>query len=222
MSELIDKIGPLFWVLCAFSAYALAILAERLLYLHRIQINAGDFLCGITKSVRAGKINEAYHEASALPGPMARVVETVLKHADLPREELRGIAQDAAQLEVFHVEKHLRGLLVVATASPLVGMLGTMMGLMQFYAQPGILNGASPTITMSDAIFQALLSSAMGLCVAIPVYLFYCYLSAKIRQVIFGIERVGVESVNIVCDAKRRDAVVVSEEISLDDQFLED
>ena len=108
MNELIIKIGPLFWVLSVLAVYALAVVAERILYFHRIQINTGDFLRGISKLVNAGKTDEARHEASILPGPAARVVSSVLAHAGLRREELRTVAEDSVQMEVFQIEKNIR------------------------------------------------------------------------------------------------------------------
>ena len=168
MSELIIKIGPLFWVLSLLAVYGLAVVAERILYFHRIQINTGDFLRGISRLVNAGSVDEARHEASILPGPGARVVSSVLAHSGLERQELRTVAEDSVQMEVFQIEKNIRGLLVVATVSPLVGVLGTIQGLIGFYSQPGLLEGKAPTLAMSDAVFQALLSSALGLSIAIP------------------------------------------------------
>ena len=97
-----------------------------------------------------------------------------------------------------------RGLLVVATVSPLVGVLGTIQGLIGFYSQPGLLEGKAPTLAMSDAVFQALLSSALGLSIAIPAYLFYCYLASRARQVVHSLERAGTEAVCLVCDARQR------------------
>ena len=172
MNELIIKIGPLFWVLSVLAVYALAVVAERILYFHRIQINTGDFLRGISKLVNAGKTDEARHEASILPGPAARVVSSVLAHAGLRREVLRTVAEDSVQMEVFQIEKNIRGLLVVATVSPLVGVLGTIQGLVGFYSQPGVLEGKAPSLAMSDAVYQALLSSALGLSIAIPCLLY--------------------------------------------------
>lgn len=60
----------------------------------------------------------------------------------------------------------------MATVSPLVGVLGTIQGLVGFYSQPGVLEGKAPSLAMSDAVYQALLSSALGLSIAIPAYLF--------------------------------------------------
>jgi len=204
MNELIIKIGPLFWVLSVLAVYALAVVAERILYFYRIQINTGDFLRGISKLVNAGKTDEARHEASILPGPAARVVSSVLAHAGLRREELRTVAEDSVQMEVFQIEKNIRGLLVVATVSPLVGVLGTIQGLVGFYSQPGVLEGKAPSLAMSDAVYQALLSSALGLSIAIPAYLFYSYLASRSRQIVHSLERAGTEAVCLVCDARQR------------------
>ena len=176
MNELIIKIGPLFWVLSVLAVYALAVVAERILYFHRIQINTGDFLRGISKLVNAGKTDEARHEASILPGPAARVVSSVLAHAGLRREELRTVAEDSVQIQ----------------------------GLVGFYSQPGVLEGKAPSLAMSDAVYQALLSSALGLSIAIPAYLFYSYLASRSRQIVHSLERAGTEAVCLVCDARQR------------------
>lgn len=144
MNELIIKIGPLFWVLSILAVYALAVVAERILYFHRIQINTGDFLRGISKLVNAGKTDEARHEASILPGPAARVVASVLAHAGLRREELRTVAEDSVQMEVFQIEKNIRGLLVVATVSPLIGVLGRFRGWWVFIPSRASWKGRPP------------------------------------------------------------------------------
>ena len=205
MSDLIEKIGPLFWVLCALSAYGLTVVAERFLYFHRMRINTGDFLRGISNLIRKGSFAEARHEASKLPGPIARVVESVLSRPSLANDDLRALAQDAAQLEVFKIEKNIRGLLVVATVAPLLGLLGTILGLIRFYSQLGMFEGRTPNLDLSQALFEALLSSALGLIIAIPAYLFYAYMSARSRLVISEVERAGMEVVYLISDSKCSD-----------------
>ncbi len=204
MNELIIKIGPLFWVFCVLTVYGLAVVAERILYFHRTQINTGNFLRGISQLVNSGKIEEARHEASILSVPAARVVAAVLAHSRQERDELRAVAEDSVQMEVFQIEKNIRGLLVVATVCPLVGVLGTIQGLVGFYSQPGLLDGKTPSLAMSDAVYQALLSTALGLCIAIPAYLFYSYLSSRSRLMLHSLERAGTEAVWLVCDARHR------------------
>ncbi|MEG0143789.1 MAG: MotA/TolQ/ExbB proton channel family protein [Akkermansia sp.] len=202
MTDLIEKIGPLFWVLCVFAVYGMAVVAERFLYFHRVRINTGDFLRGLSNLIRKGSFAEARHEASKLPGPIARVVEAVISRPELPNVDLRALAQEAAQLEVFKIEKNIRGLLVVATVAPLLGVLGTIMGLIRFYSQLGIFEGRAPQIGLSQAVFEALLTSALGLVIAIPAYLFYAYMSSRARLVIHEVERAGIEVVYLICDAR--------------------
>ncbi len=205
MTELIEQIGPLFWVLSAFSLYGLAVVAERFLYFHRVRINIGDFLKGLTMLIRKRNFKEASHEASLMPGPVARVVESVISRPSLPLLELRSIAEESAQLEVYKIEKNIRGLLVVATLAPLIGVLGTIFGLVRFYSQPGVFEGKVPNLVMSEAMFQALLSSAFGLLVAIPAYIFYAYLSSRARLVIHEVQRAGMEAVYLVNDTRDKE-----------------
>lgn len=187
-----------------FTALALAVIAERLFYFHRVNINSGDFLRGLSALLRSGEYNEALHEVRQLPGPMARVVEAVLTRPKLARGELRDIAQEAAGLEVFRVERYIRVLLVCATVMPLLGVLGTILSLVSFYEQPGITDGAAAMPVVASTLKRALMLSAAGIALAIPVYLFYMYLSSRARKIINNIERAGLECVHIICDARIR------------------
>ncbi len=202
MNELIDKIGPLFWVLSALVVYGMAVLAERFLYFHRVSINTGEFLRGLSQLIQDKNFKEARHEASKLPGPIARVVEAVVSRPRLTLTDLRTVALQSAQLEVYKIEKNVRGLLVVATVAPLVGVLGTVIGLIKIYMQPGFFEGRGAGFQYSESVFQALTSSALGIAIAIPAYLFYCYLSARARKVIYEVERAGIETVYLLCDSR--------------------
>lgn len=203
MNELIQKVGPLFWISSLLSLYGLAVIAERSLYFHRVGINTGVFLRGLSKLIKDGNFKEARHEAGRLPGPIPRVVEAVVSRPDLGLADLRVVAIQSAQLEVYKIEKNVRGLLVVATVAPLVGVLGTILGIVRIYNEPGFFDGKGSGLVFSEAVFQALLTSAFGLVVAIPAYLFYCYLSARARKVIHEVERAGIETVYLICDSRQ-------------------
>lgn len=202
MLETISTMGPMFWLILFFAALALAVVAERLFYYHRININSGDFLRGLSALIRSGEYAEALHEARQLPGPMARVVESVLARPKLERQELREIAMGAAELEVYRIERHVRLLQMCATVMPLLGILGTLLGLMDFYETPGVADGAAAPPAVVDALQQALLLSATGLAFAIPAYLFYMYLASRARKIVNSVERAGMECVHIISDAR--------------------
>lgn len=206
MLEMIETMGPISWLMTFCAVVALAVVAERLFYFHRVNINSEDFLRGLSSLLRSGQYNEALHEVRLLPGPMARVVEAVLSRPKLTRNELRDIALEAAELEVFRVERYIRSLLACTTVLPLLGILGTVLALVRFYEQPGITDGAAAAPEVADTLSQALLLSATGIALAIPSYLFYVYLVARARKTINSIERAGLECVHIICDARDREA----------------
>lgn len=202
MLETITIMGPMFWLIMFFAALALAVVAERLFYFHRVNINSGDFLRGISALLRSGQYDEALHEARQLPGPMARVVEAVLTRPRLERSELREIALEAAELEVYRIERNIRILQASATAMPMLGILGTMLTLVTFYEQPGVMDGAAARPEVTATLQRALLLASLGVAMSIPTYLFYMYLSARARKIINNVERAGLECVHIICDAR--------------------
>lgn len=202
MSEMIVAMGPMFWLMMFFAVLALAVVAERLFYYHRVNINSGDFLRGISALLHSGQYNEALHEVRRLPGPMARVVEAVISRPKLERSELRDIATEAAAIEVYRVERYVRVLLVCSTVLPLLGILGTLLTMLAFYEQPGVTDGAAAMPQVTATIQSALLLSAAGIALAIPCYLFYMYLAARARKIINNIERAGLETAHLICDAR--------------------
>lgn len=207
MSEMIAAMGPMIWLIMFFAVLALAVLAERLFYFHRININSADFLRGLSALLRSGQYDECLHEARQLPGPMARVVEAVLSRPRLPRHELREIALEASEVEVYRIERNVRTLLVCATVMPLLGVLGTLLSLVSFYEQPGVTDGAAAAPIVAATLQQSLLLSSAGIALAIPAYLFYMYLASRARKLINQVERAGLECVHIIADA-REDALL--------------
>ncbi len=203
-TESLSAMDPILWLVIFFVVLAFAVIAERLFYFHRVSINSGDFLRGLSALLRSGQYNEALHEARQLPGPMARVVEAVLTRPRLARSELREIALEAAELEVFRVDRNIRTLLVCATVMPLLGLLGTILGLVDFYEQPGIIDGGASMPQVAFTLRHALTLSAVGISLAIPIYIFYMYLASRARKIINNIERAGLECVHIICDARLR------------------
>ena len=128
MMELVQKGGPLMWLILACSITALGVFFERLVHLHRASIKTGDFLRGLANLLKNQNLAEAIQECAGSPGPIPRVLHAMLLRHDAPREELRAIAQEAGQLEVPGLERNLALLGTIAYATPLVGLLGTILG----------------------------------------------------------------------------------------------
>ena len=100
MIEYLQKGGLLMWPILICSIISIAVIAERLFYLHRATIHVGEFLKGLANLIKRRNFAEALHESAGTPGPVARVIHAAIIRHDLPRSELREIVQEAGQLEV--------------------------------------------------------------------------------------------------------------------------
>lgn len=202
MTDLLFKGGPLplVWLLLACLALALAIFAERTAYYHRASMNVGEFLAGLASLIRRKNYAEALQECVATRVPAGRVLHAALLHHQSPREHLKEIVQEAGQLEVPRLERYLSVLHGIAHAAPLIGLLGTIMGLMDSFTQINEVNGYATPSTVAHGVYASLINAALGLVVAIPSYLFYCFLAAKSRHIMHELERAGIEIVKIIED----------------------
>ena len=208
MSELLKYGGPVLWLQAALGFLAVIFVIERLLYFHGVRINVADFLLGISGHVRGKALAEAIHESNRAPGPIGRVVHTVLIRHHMERKDLRDIAEEAVCMEVPRIEKNLRGLLGVALIAPLAGLLGTSLGLIDVFTE---IHGQSGEITpagMSAGIFQSLVTTAAGLCVATAAYIFYLALLGKAKRLLCRLQRTGIEVVNLIVDSRSNTEIV--------------
>lgn len=208
MTELISKGGPLVWLLMACLAFSLAIFFERLAYYHRASMNVGEFLAGLAALIRRRHFAEALQECVATRVPAGRVIHAAILRQHASREQLKEIVQEAGQLEVPRLERYLPILNAIAHAGPLIGLLGTVIGLLDSFTNLSSTNGFTTPAEVARGVYQSLITSALGLVVAIPAYLFYAFLSARARSIMHDMERAGVEIVNLIEDSRAADNIV--------------
>ncbi len=219
MIELVTKGGPLIWLLLACSMVALGIFAERFFHLHRSVIDVGELMQGVANLVSKRNYAEALHEVAGTPGPVARVVKAALVRHDMPRADLKEIVQEAGQLEVPKLERYLPVLLTICYVAPLIGLLGTVIGLTDTFIKLENGNGFATPAELSAGVYRSLLDSAAGLAVAIPAYLLYAYLAAFVKSLMHDMERGGIEIVNVLSDNRpvpEREAVTDGRIIAFD------
>lgn len=200
MLDLISKGGPLVWLLFGCFGLSLAIFAERLSYYHRASMNIGEFLSGLASLIRRKNYAEALQECVATRVPAGRVLHAALLRHHATREQLKEIVQEAGQLEVPRLERYLSVLNSIAHVAPLIGLLGTIGGLMDTFTRLNNVNGYATPSDVAQGVYMSLVTSALGLVVAIPSYLFYSFLAAKSRHLMHDLERAGIEIVNILED----------------------
>ncbi len=171
--DYIQKGGLLMWPILACSIVAIAVFAERFFYLHRATIHVGEFLKGLSNLIQRRNFAEALHESAGTPGPVARVIHAAILRHDMPRSELREIVQEAGQLEVPKLERFLGVLATLAFLAPLLGLLGTVAGMIDAFGTIASHGGYATVTELSGGIYKSLLTTAAGLVVATPTFVAY-------------------------------------------------
>lgn len=178
-------------VLLALGLLFLILFIERTLYLHRGQIRSTAFISGIKNILAKRRLVEAITVCEETPGPVAAVVKAALLHADDDADAMRFYVQEAAVVELPALERRLGAIAAIAHVAPLVGLLGTILGLMTtFHAFQKDYMAAS---ALSHGMWQALLSTAGGLMLAIPAHLGYHFLNGRVRAIVRDMEWSGNE-----------------------------
>jgi biopolymer transport protein ExbB len=208
MIDYMQKGGPLMWLILLCSVVSVAVFLERILYFHRASVNAGEFLQGLSNLIRSRNFAEARVECQATSVPLTRVIHAAIVRHTLPRSELREIVQEAGQLEVPRLERNLGILVAIGYICPLIGLLGTVTGLIQAFVQLSANNGYATLADVSGGIYESLLTTAAGLVVAIPTILAYCFLSARLNALVHDMERAGIEVVNLLTELERASSII--------------
>src|SRR5437879_1075469 len=133
MIDYMQKGGPLMWLILFCSVISVGVFAERLVFFHRATIRVGEFMRGLANLIQRRNFAEALHECAGTPGPVARVIHAAIIHHDATRVELKDIVQEAGQLEVPSLERNLMILSTIAFVAPLIGLLGTVTGLIEAF-----------------------------------------------------------------------------------------
>jgi biopolymer transport protein ExbB len=208
MIELVSKGGPLVWILLGSLIFAGAIFLERLSYFHRASMNVGEFLTGLAGLVRRKNFAEAIQECIATRVPAGRVIHAALLRHEAPREQLKEVVQEAGQLEVPRLERFLSILHAIAHTTPLLGLMGTLIGLLDSFTALSASGGVVGAAEIARGLYHSLVTAALGIAVAVPAYLGYAFLCAKSRSIMHELERAGIEIVNIIEDSRTRDNIV--------------
>ncbi|PYI83301.1 MAG: MotA/TolQ/ExbB proton channel family protein [Verrucomicrobia bacterium] len=192
MIDYIQKGGLLMWPILACSIISIAVFVERLFYLHRATIHVGEFLKGLSNIIRRRNFAEALHESAGTPGPVARVIHAAIIRHDAPRAELRDIVQETAQLEVPKLERFLPVLATIAFLTPLLGLLGTVAGMIDAFGTVASSGGYASVTELSSGVYKSLLTTVVA----------YSYLSARVNSMLHDMERAGIEIVHMLTESR--------------------
>src|SRR5512143_1655749 len=139
--------GPMIWLILSAGAVALVVFIQRVLHFHRVQINSMEFLNGVRNVLKRDNVVEALSICDATPGPVARLVKIAILNRERGREGVREALEEAGLVEVPPLEDKLNLLATLAQISPLLGLLGTVLGFIRIFTE---LQSRRTLATMQD------------------------------------------------------------------------
>ena len=197
---LLSNGGPVVWILILISGVAIVVFIERLLHCHRAQINSTEFLNGVRTVLRRDNVVEAVSICDATPGPVARLVKTAILSKDQGREHMRESLEDAGLVEVPRLEARLDLLATIAQITPLLGLLGTVLGLIKIFMDMQAAGQYTHLNQLTEGVWVALLSAGTGLAVAIPTQAAHNYLVNRVNLIVLDMERASNEILRILSE----------------------
>jgi biopolymer transport protein ExbB len=195
--------GPIMWPILLCSIFALAIILEKIWYLKKVRIDSGDFLKNILEKMKHHQVKEAIGLCDKTVSPISHILKAGILKYDRPRPQIKEAIEDATIYEIPKLEKNLNALATIAHISPLLGLLGTVTGMVRCFqtiqANAASFRPVSPG-DLAGGIWEALLTTVAGLIVAIPAFVAYNYLVNRINEFINSMEKAATELVNFLSE----------------------
>lgn len=195
--------GPVMWPILLCSIFAFALIGAKLWHLHRIEIDTQQFLKDILDKIKHHQIKEALQICDATKSPISHILKAGILKYDRTREQIKEAIEDATLYEIPKLEKNLSTLATIAHVSPLLGLLGTVTGMVRCFqtiqAKTASFHPVSPG-DLAGGIWEALLTTVAGLIVAIPTFVAYNYLVNRINGFILEMEKAATELVNFLTE----------------------
>ncbi len=202
------KAGIIIFPIFFCGVLTIGIIIERLISLKNAEIDNEKFISEIEGLLRRRKIKEALELCNKNDKPVPRIIKAGLLKIDRSREEVKEAIDDAANYEIPNLEKYLGILATIATISPLLGLLGTVTGMIKAFmvieAKGGLVNPGD----LARGIWEALLTTVAGLIVAIPAYLAYNYFVSRVNNIILDMEKSATRLLDVMFLIKSEEEIV--------------
>ncbi len=179
------------------SVIALYIFIERYLSIKKAGEIDQHFMNNIRANVSSGNIQAARALCQSTDTPVARMVEKGLARIGKPLNDIDAAIENVGNLEIFKLEKNLNTLASISGSAPMLGFLGTVTGMIVSFQQMATATNVTPQV-LAGGIYQALITTAVGLVVGIFSYIGYNYLVGKVDKVVYQMERFTTEFMDLL------------------------
>lgn len=196
--DIFIKGGPVMYFILICSITAIAIFINKIIHLHRAQIDVQEFMAGLRNELLGKRITEAVSICDETPGPVASVLKAGIIHYEEGKIGMETSMEKVSVYEIARMEKGIAGLATIAVISPLFGFLGTVLGLINTFQKMSGQGGLILTPDLASGMWQAMFTTAFGLAVAIPTYVAYNYFVSRINRITKDMQAAGEELVGIL------------------------
>jgi len=195
--ELVQAGGWLMWPIIFCSVVAMAIIAERLWAYQAKKVIPQNLVAQIWQLHKKGKITAAHIATVREGSPLGRILAAGLMNRDHPKIVMKEAIEEEGRQVVHELERYLNTLGTIAAITPLLGLLGTVIGMIKVFTAITTAGVGNPGV-LAGGISEALITTAAGLCVAIPALAFHRYLSGRVDKLVVGMEEQALKMVEVM------------------------
>jgi biopolymer transport protein ExbB len=180
------------------SLIAVALVIDRFWCYHRARCDAHSLYEHVAALIQRAQVEEAVGVCEQHRGAVPRILAVVLHNRHRPVEDIEKLVSVAGTREIQQLSKHVRGLGIIGNITPLMGLLGTVVGMVKTFMQIAELSGHVNPSILAGGIWEALLTTAAGLTVAIPVVILYHYFEGRVQQFSFQMKNYSLELIELM------------------------
>jgi biopolymer transport protein ExbB len=189
------------FILIGCSVISFAVFIERLMQLHRSEVDTNQFIISMRKTIKVGNIVEAIHICDETGGPVAQIIKAGLVKHNRSKEQIESAMEISGLVQISRLEKNAKILSIIAHVAPLIGLLGTVLGFIQAFAEMRLSGLVDISATrIGEAMEFALVTTAAGLVVAIPSILAYNYIVSRVEGFVLEIQTASAEIVDLLIE----------------------
>jgi biopolymer transport protein ExbB len=205
LGEWVSQCNLVLCVIALCSFVGVAIFIERLIYLGKTDIDTDSLLIELRSVIEQGNIIEAVHLCEKRPGAVSNIIRSGIAQHERGREYIENAMELRGMIEVAKMEKNARILSIIAHISPLIGLLGTVLGFIRAFGQMRMSSLVEISSTQIGAAMEyALVTTAAGLVVAIPAVLAYNYIVSRVEGITVEIQATAAEVVDLLTFTQSR------------------
>jgi len=203
--SLIQAAGWPIWFLLAASIVAVTVIVERILYLRTSRVLPPTLLKEVISVARAGPVSAEHINELERHSPLGSVLAAGLRMNGAPRERMEQAVEEAGRIATHRLERYLTALGTVATLAPLMGLFGTVIGMIELVGAQDVA-GADP-LRVAHGISVALYNTAFGLAVAMPALMFHRHFHALVDSRVLELEQQALQLVNALSESTDADEI---------------